>query len=329
MNEPVTIWVGLDIAKATFAACLLDHTGKETGQTFANTDAGFAHLMEWTQQLAGGQMAHFCMEATGTYGLALADFLVTASQAVSVINPFRAKHAALAYGKDNKTDPVDARTLAHFCRKEQPPLWQPSSPEVRLLIGLLKRLQTVELQRQQEANRLSEPGVLAPVQRAIERSLAFLDAETAQLEAEITAQIDSQPPLKRNSELLQSIPGIGAKTARLVLAVLSDVTQFADAQAVAAYVGLAPKEYRSGSSIKKATRLSKRGNPTLRKALYFPALTATRHNPRVKALYDRLIAAGRPRMVAVGAAMRKLLMLCYGVLKSQQKFTPEPVKNPA
>ena len=151
----------------------------------------------------------------------------------------------------------------------------------------------------------------------------------ARLEQQIKTHIDQHPGLKGDQDLLLSIPGVGEKTARWLLAELPDVSQFASAQAAAAYAGLAPREYRSGTSVKRATRLTKRGNSRLRKALYFPAITAARHNPLVQALYDRLMAAGRPRMVAVCAAMRKLLMLCYGVLKHRQKFTLEPLKKAA
>jgi transposase len=269
------------------------------------------------------------MEATGTYGHALATFLVDAEQAVSVVNPCRTKHAAIAYGQDNKTDPVDARTLAQFCQKEQPALWRQSAPEVRLLVALVRRLEALELQRQQEPNRLSEPGLLEPVVRSLETMVASLDAEIGRLESEIETHIDQHPSLKGDRDLLLSIPGVGHRTARWILAELPDVSQFASAQAAAAYAGLAPKEYRSGTSVKRATRLSKRGNVHLRKALSFPAMTAVRFNPLVKALYDRLLAAGRPRMVALGAAMRKVLMLCCGVLKNQREFTLEPLKNRA
>jgi transposase len=329
MNTLFTAWVGLDIAKQTFEACLRRPEGKPQNKAFDNAPAGFAKLLRWIENLAPGAHCHFCMEATGAYGNALATFLVEAGQAVSVVNPCRTRHAAIAYGQDNKTDPVDARTLAQYCQKEQPALWRQSAPEVRLLLALMRRLDALETQRQQEQNRRSEPGLLEPIVRSLETTLAFLNTEIGRLEQEIAVHIDQHPSLKGDRDLLLSIPGVGEKTARWILAELPDVSQFADAQAASAYAGLAPREYRSGTSVKRATRLSKRGNVHLRKALYFPAMTAVRFNPLVKALYDRLIAAGRPRMVALGAAMRKVLMLCFGVLKNQREFTLEPLKNRA
>ena len=110
---------------------------------------------------------HFCLEATGTYGQALAFFLAETGQKVSVVNPFRTKHAALGRGVGNKTDQADAWVLADYCRKENPPLWRAAAPEVRTLIALLRRLQNFKDQLQQETNRLSEPGVLQVVQHSL------------------------------------------------------------------------------------------------------------------------------------------------------------------
>jgi transposase len=128
--------------------------------------------------------------------------------------------------------------------------------------------------------------------------------------------------LSGRHELLRTIPGVGPVAANAILAELPDPSRFASAQQAAASAGLAPREYRSGTSVKKRTRLSKAGNASLRKALYLPALTAARFNPVVGAFYERLVAAGKPKMAALGACMRKLLMICYGVLKSVTPFDP-------
>ena len=125
-----------------------------------------------------------------------------------------------------------------------------------------------------------------------------------------------------DSKLLPGIPGIGELTSWDLLAELPDVSQFDSAQSVAAYAGLAPREHRSGSSVRKHTRLSKQGSTRLRKAMYFPAVTGITWNPLVKAHYERMLKAGKPRMVALAACMRKMLMIVYGVLKHQQPFDP-------
>jgi transposase len=321
---PARAWIGIDVSKANLDACLLSQEGKPTTRQFENGAAGFAKLLRWAQSHVPGAVCHFCLEATGTYSHGLAFFLAEAGQRVSVVNPFRTKHAALSRGIGNKTDQSDAFVLADYCRKEEPPLWRAAEPEVRALVALLRRLQSCKDRLLQETNRLGEPGMLKAVQQSLKRSIRFLEREIAQLEKAIGAHVQEHPRLKADRDLLVSIPGISETTAHWILAELPDVKQFASAQAAAAYAGLAPQEYRSGTSVKKMTRLSKRGNRHLRRALYMPALSAIRFNPLVRALFERLVKKGKPRPVAVGAAMRKLLMLAFGVLRSQRPFSAEP-----
>jgi transposase len=153
----------------------------------------------------------------------------------------------------------------------------------------------------------------------------FLEKEIECLKKQLREHFNKHAGLHSDAQLLQSmlqsIPGIGELTAWDILAKLPDVKQFNSAQAVAAYAGLSPREHRSGSSVFKKTRLSKQGNTRLRKAMYFPAVNAVTWNPLVKAHYERLIAAGKIRMVALAAAMRKMLMICYGVLRRSQAAT--------
>ena len=219
--------------------------------------------------------------------------------------------------------------LADYCRKENPPLWRAAAPEVRTLVALLRRLQNFKDQLQQETNRLSEPGVLQVVQHSLRKSIQFIEGEITCLEHALEEHIREHPRLKEDRDLLTSIPGISTTTAHWILAELPDVEQFASAQSAAAYAGLAPQEFRSGTSVRKATQLSKRGNACLRRALYMPALSAIGHNPLIKAFFENLIARGKCRMVAVGAAMRKLLMIAYGVLKSRRAFGLELAQQPA
>jgi transposase len=172
----------------------------------------------------------------------------------------------------------------------------------------------------QEKNRFQVPSQPKAVLTSIKATMRFLEKESEGLKKQIREHFKSHEGLKHDAELLQTIPGVGEISAWDILAELPDVSQFDSAQAVAAYAGLSPREHRSGSSIHKKTRLSKQGNARLRKAMYFPAVNALTWNPLVKAHYERLRAAGKMRMVALAAAMRKILMICYGVLKHQQPF---------
>lgn len=320
-SKPI-VHIGIDIAKLTFDACLIRPQGKPQKKSFPNTHEGFAKLMRWVTYAAAEATYHFCMEATGSYHEALALFLADAGHRVSVVNPHRTHHAAKASGTGNKTDPADAYGLAEYSRKENPPLWRRATPEVRTLVALLRRLNALKEHLVQEQNRFGDPGVdgQPEVLASLKKSIAFLESEMAALLQQIKEHIDTHPSLQLDRDLLKSIPGIGEVTAAWILAELPDVELIASAKSAAAYAGLAPCEYRSGTSVRRETRLSKRGNVHLRRALYMPAMTAIRFNPAVKAIYDRLIERGRPRMVALGAAMRKLLMIAYGVLKSRKEF---------
>jgi transposase len=160
------------------------------------------------------------------------------------------------------------------------------------------------------------------VQQTLEDHLAFLAQQIDQLRQQIDAHIARHPDLKRQRDLLVSIKGIGRRTAALLLAELGDISVFENARAVAAQAGLTPRQFSSGSSVRKRTRLSKVGSARLRKALYFPAIVAKRHNPIVRAFCARLLAAGKSPMAVVGAAMRKLIHIVYGVLKTGKPFDP-------
>lgn len=316
------VWIGLDVSKDTLDVCLLRSTGKSSAKQFSNDASGHTKLLRWAGHLDPDATAHFCLEATGSYSQGVALFLAEAEQLVSVVNPARIRFFGLCQRQGNKTDKADAALIALFCRQEKPEVWRAAAPQVRLLVALMRRLHAVQELLVQEKNRFQAPGQPALVLDSIESSLAFLDSEVKRLQKQIRDHINQNPTLKRDAKLLQSIPGVGELTAWDILAELPDVGQFDSAQCVAAYAGLAPREHRSGTSVRKQTRLSKQGNWRLRKALYFPAVTALTWNPLVKAHYERLREAGKPRMVALAACMRKMLMIVYGVLKHQKPFDP-------
>jgi transposase len=318
-------WIGIDVSKANLIACLIRSPGKPIVKEFKNDPSGFAKLLRWAMSFKGEQL-HFCMESTGPYSLQIATFLAEAEQTVSVkvsvANPARIKYFGMSKGILNKTDKADARLIALYCKEQSPEPWRQSRPEVRQLIALMRRLAAVQEHLNQEKNRLQEPGLLKEVQRSIKTLIRQLEAEIRRLEKSILDHIDRHPDLKADKELLLSIKGIGNATAHWILAELPDTSQFENATSAAAYAGLCPTEYSSGTSVKRKTRLSKAGNKHLRRALYMPAISAIRFNPIVADLYNRLVARGMNHKAALGAAMRKLLMLAYGVLKTRTNFDP-------
>jgi transposase len=245
-----------------------------------------------------------------------------AGHRVSVVNPAQIAAYAKSQLARNKTDAADAALIARFCQKEQPRAWTPPAPEILSLRSLVRHLDALQQMRQQEANRLEPASIAEMVRVTIQAHLAFLDAQITQVTAQIDAHIEAHADLRHQRDLLVSIKGIGPRTAATLLAELGDVRRFTNARQVVAYAGLNPRQYRSGSSVEKRTRLSKQGNAAIRKALYFPALAAVQTNPVVMALRSRLLARGLSKMAAIGAAMRKLLRLVYGVIKTGRPFDP-------
>jgi transposase len=313
-------WIGIDVSKDILDVYLIVEQATPSYGQFANQKKGYVQLVKWVKRLTPQACYHFCLEATGSYSTGLALFLAEAGLLVSVVNPYRAKHAAIAQGACNKTDKASAKSLAEYCRREEPPLWRVASPEVRTLVGLVRHLDNLKEQLVQQTNRRQEPELLAQVAASLDKMIQYTQSEIRSVEKEIDRHINDHPDLKADRDLLVSIPGIGKETAHQILAELPDVSEFASAQAAAAFAGLNPTEFRSGTSIRRRTRLSKKGNKHLRRALYMPALTALRYNACIQSMAERLRSRKKSHMAIVGAAMRKLLMIAFGVLRTRQPF---------
>ena len=323
------MFLGIDVSKRTLDVALLKaegEQGKSFHKVFANTPAGHRQLIVWLQQ-QGVKEVHACLEATGTWADAAALALHQAGHKVSLVNPALIRAFGQSQLKRTKTDKADAQLIAHFCRMHQPPLWAPLAPEIKELQALVRRLETLDEMRVMEENRLSSGVTSEEVQASLEEHIEYLQAQLDKTRRQIKDHIDNYPDLREKADLLDSIPGIGEATAALLLAELGDMSQFSSARQVAAFAGLVPRILESGSSVRARSRLSKIGSSRLRSSLYFPALAALRCNPLIKALRLRLLAAGKSKMLIIGAAMRKLLHLAYGVLKSGQPFNPNFVPS--
>jgi transposase len=309
------IALGIDISKDNFDAALLETSaGKPRHKAFPNTPAGFERLAQWL----GANNVHACLEATNTYGDALARFLHERGHTVSVVNPARTKAFGQTQLSRAKTDKADAALIARFCLLHQPDPWTPPLPEVAHLQALVRRLEALQEMQQMEKNRRDTAP--ATLHAGLDEHIAFLEGQIGKTQQAIKNHIDTTPTLKSQSDLLTSIPGIGTTTAAALLSEIGDVSQFASARQLAAFAGLDPRVRQSGSSVRGRACLSKAGSPRLRSALYFPALAALRFNPAIAALRARLLAAGKVKMLIVGAAMRKLLQIAFGVLKSGKPF---------
>jgi transposase len=258
------------------------------------------------------------MEATSSYYEAVAEGLHQAGYEVAVVNPLRIK----AYGQSlltrQKTDDSDAVLIARFSQANEAPAWVPPAPEIKELQRLVARLEAVIGMRVAEQTRLHESHGLA--RESVERLLATLSAEEKALEQAIQAHIDRHPPLRKQQELLKSIPAVGDKLSTHFLCLPID--RLENAKQMVAFVGLSPQHRQSGSSIRGKTRIAKMGHARMRKMLYMPALSALRFNSVVVAFANRLKSNGKTGKVLVVAVMRKLLQWMFVVLKHQQPFNP-------
>ena len=317
----MTHFIGVDIAKQTFDIATLQANGKyRTKGKLANQPLGFAEFQRWLQAHAS-QDSWIVMEATGTYYEALAEFAHARGYRVCVLNPAQVTRYAQSQLQRVKTDRVDARLIASYAQRHADLLrpWQPDSPSMKVLKALVRRLQDLQEMERMELNRLQV--AQASVHDSITSTIAHLQKSIARTEQAMRDHIDQDPTLRGQSQLLVSIDGIGQKTAALLLAELGDARRFSDAAAATAFAGLNPRLQESGKH-KGHVRISRLGSSRLRAGLYMPALASMTHNPAIRALKERLKSRGKTGKQIVCAAMRKLLCIAYGVLKSGQPFDP-------
>lgn len=317
----MTSFIGVDVSKAKFDCALLLPNSKFKSKVFGNDEAGFAALLEWVAlHVPAAKEMHLCMESTGIYHEALALYLHDRGIAVSVVNPLLVKRYGELNRLRNKTDAADAKCLALYCRDQTPEPWQAPSKSVRRLQALVARLDTLVAMRQAEANRLdvSHESVRASIQTVMDQ----LQVAIAEVKAQIKQTIDDDPDLRRRSQLLETIPGLGERTIAQLLAYIGDPARFKSAKALIAYASLAPVIRQSGTSLDRHRGTHRMGHQDFKRLLYFPAMVAGRYNPVVAAFWKRLKAQNKPGKVIVVACMHKLLNIVYGVLRSGKPFDP-------
>lgn len=312
------ITIGVDIAKKKFDVASLI-AGKYKHKTFTNDELGYIAFVAWLLLLCGDVKPLICMEATGAYSLPLADFLAKQGHSISLVNPAKIH----AFGKSElsraKTDKADAKLIARYALTMQPPLWIPVPINIRELQALVRRAEHLLEMIQMERNRQDTADTHIIV--SINTVLAILEAELTATRKAIHDHINNDPDLKQRGDLLDSIPGIGDATIAYLLIALSNHHNFNNAKQVVAFAGLAPAPRESGQW-RANTHIAKNGDSALRKALYMPALVAWRFNPLIHVFCERLKANGKNGKAIACAAMRKLIHIAFGVLKSGKPFDP-------
>jgi transposase len=281
--------IGADIAKKKFdVACLLE--GKFIHKVFTNDVVGFAGFVAWFLSLCGDASPLICMEATGSYSLPLADYLVNHGFPVSLVNPAKIHAFAKSELSHAKTDKADAKLIARYALMTQPPLWTQPPANIRELQALVRRVEHLLEMIQMEQNRLETAD--AGTHLSITNVLNTLEIELKSTRKAIQDHIDNNPDLKQRSDLLETIPGIGEVCIAPLLLALSAHHGFTHAKQVAAFAGLAPVLRESGQW-RGNTHISKTGDTAWRKVLYRPALCAKRYNPVIQILWDRLHSNGK------------------------------------
>jgi transposase len=313
-------FLGIDVAKAKLDCALRLPNGSMRHKVVENAPAGFTLLRSWLDKQKVTSV-HLCMEATGTYWEAVAEYFDGAADTlVSVVNPAQVKAFGASQMVRTKTDKRDAQLIAQFAYERRPAAWQPPSPAEQTLRALVLRLDALKAMHTQESNRLAV--ARAAVREGIIAHLAWLEQEIIRLSHDIDDHIKHDPVLCEQQRLLDSVPGLGERTIAALLAYFSYWARFSNARQAVAFVGLDPRLHESGSSVKGKPRMSKIGHAFLRQALYMPAMATLYKTEWGHTFRRRLAASGKPPLLIIGAMMRKLIHVAYGVLKSKLAFNP-------
>ena len=314
---------GIEVSAERLLTVLEREGAARVEREFPNTPEGHAALVQG--MVVPGRTLRVVMEATGLYSLDLALRLdAEAAVELMVANPRAMRHFAHALMKRSKNDPIDAGVLLEFARRMPFQRWARPSPAALTLHALARRLESLTEMHAAEKNRLHaaqlSPALPAAVVRDLQRSLRGLERAANRLTRQAVEVIREDADLHLRHQLLLSACGIGPTSAVQILAQLAVLPPRLDVRQWVAQAGLDPRQYSSGTSVHKKTRISKTGNRHLRRALYMPALVALRHQPNLRAFYEHLRARGKAKMVALVAVMRKLLHAIFGMFKHQTAF---------
>lgn len=314
---------GVEVSAQELVVALSGKGGTAVLRRFANTAAGHAQLLRVLQRRETG--VRVVLEATGLYGLDVA--LALSGQTgveVMVANPRAVRHFAQAMMQRSKNDRLDAVVLWEFAARMPFAAWVRPEPNTLALWAIARRLEALTRQSSAEKNRQHAAGVSlvipACVRRSVARTLRFLQREIQQLRAEAMRCIAAEVRLQKYFALLRSVPGIGEVSAIQLLAELAVLPEDRDVRQWVAFAGLDPREYSSGTSVRQYTRISKVGNRHLRRALYMPALVASRREPHLRGFYEHLLARGKKKRPALMAVARKLLHAIYGMFHSGRAY---------
>lgn len=323
-----TRWLGLDISSATFDAALgVEGSAPELRADVHNHPRTRAGIQACLDQ--AGEVAGVALESTGRFSQEVAEWLreVRPGLRVCVLNPMQVKAFGRSLAVRNKNDRIDARVIACFAASHRPEAsWVPEPERMRLRELLHEREALVQmLADTRKRPNSGQSDLLTDVREGLERQLK--DA-ISRIEAGIHDLMDAHPAMKADMRRLMTIPGIGPIVAISVLAILGDLRRFQRARQLGAYVGVSPRQRLSGTSVRGRTRMCKQGNSRIRQLLYLAAMASLRSDGPMKAVFDELVARGKARKSALGAVMRRLLLLMRALLVHEMDYRADYPSGP-
>jgi len=316
-----TFYVGVDVGQEELWASIDD----KKARPFPNNKKGIKQMWNWIKKYANDYLIHFCMEATGVYSYRLAEILLTYSDTtVSIVNPAQIAAFSKAQLRRTKTDSVDAQVILDFVKSQKPPVWMPEPASLRKLYHLVTMADALKEELRQWKNRQHShqyvedlPKEVIKSQKAVMRNI---NNQLIKIEQAIKELCLSDKKLKRQMDLLCSIPGLAELSATRLLAYGKTALTTHSKKELTAHAGLAPSHKHSGISVRGRSFICKKGNKKLRKTLFMPALVATIHNPIIKDFYQNLLKKGKPKKLAVIACMRKILIMAQTILIKKTPF---------
>jgi transposase len=304
--------VGIDVSKHKLDVASADNSSV---RTFDYTNAGLTQLLTCLKA-CGPTLV--CLEATGGLERQLLDRIHEHGIPVAVVNPRQIRDFARASGQLAKTDQIDARVIARFAQVMQPRTTPPVPQARRELLDLAARVRQVTKLLVQEKNRLGTTAS-QPIQKMIRQAIRLYEKQLDEMRVRQQHLIEQDEAAQAKARVIASVPGLGPASVSVLIAELPELGEL-NRQQIARLIGVAPTNRDSGTL--RGKRTTGGGRVTVRNALFMPTVVAKQHNPTIKAFYDRLVAAGKPKMVALIASMRKLLTILNVMIRDGQTWSP-------
>jgi transposase len=326
--DDTTCWAGFDMAKLSLMAAIWgyqEHCDR-TVRPFNRTRKAMKLLLGWLREMVPeGKRIGIVMEATGSFSEEVAEWLLDLDPTlrIAIVNPGQTSAFIRSLGFRNKTDDLDAKALAQYGQERQPVLWQRPSPEMKALRDLVRtRIDLVQARTAMKLRLGDHERTAKMASKALATVIESLTAQIAVLDLAIEKHVAAHESLSHQVERLCSIKGVKMVTATTILVELGDLRRFTSSRQLSAFAGLSPKLRQSGTSLNGKAHLCKMGSGRARAALYMAAGSAARFNPDLKATYQDLQAKGKTKRSALGAVMRKLLVLMRAVLVADHDWVP-------